>query len=391
MIISSTINDRSASRFDRTAFTLIELLIVLSIFLVLTAIALPLTKKLLQDQKVTKASQSIEAFIEVARNRAIAEGRTTGVRFERLSGIGAERSASIHIRQLVGTPPYGGDASDATARLTASVPLGNIDRAVFDAADNPLVLLSATLKAAGSIELAPIRPGDLLELPGGRMVPINDIGPPGTSVTISFNLRELDQSTATFPGSGRQPIDLTNGDRVKYRIMRSPVPSRSKVFSLPRGIAVDLNYSGFGLTGNQFAPDTAAGSLIREVDILFDANGMVSDVVIDGVRDSPIGLIFFCIGLLDGVASIESGLAEDAFDDSNNFTANIMRLDSLWLVINPFTGQVTSVPFATISSEVKALRGQATPPDFKDPTLAAFDDTFKKSRTFATFSDSVNQ
>ncbi|GAA5504920.1 pilus assembly FimT family protein [Novipirellula caenicola] len=354
----SSLNPRSITR--RAAFTLVELLVVLFILLMLSTIALPTVKKLLADQKAARAARNAAIFIDAARNRAIAENRYVGVRLERLGTGSFGQAASIRMRQLVGIPPYTGDSADAVATLQGTP----ISSAVFQANDCPLLALSSRLlnnesgpgvPDTSDDHLAPIRIGDLLELPGGRSVPITAItddstgGTPPTQVTVTFDLNEPNTSgNDTFPGTVRDPRDAA-GDPVKFRIHRRPVPSSSMTYSLPRGVAFDMNYSGIGIGGNQFSPDTDAGEIAGDVDIVFDPNGSVISVTTNVSVNSttmgyPVGKIYLCLGDSSGVM----GSGENLFQNSGRTVANIRSLESIWIVINPASGQVSVAPFATV-------------------------------------------
>ncbi len=147
----------------RVAFTLIELLIVLTIFLMLSAIALPTVRKLISDQKTSRAASSLASFIDVARNRAIAEGRPVGVRFERQltsTGIDYGTAACLRVRYIVGVPSYSGESADAKVSIAtdAGSPLALL---AFDRTDNQLLTL-------GTMTSGAIKNGDLIELPGGN-------------------------------------------------------------------------------------------------------------------------------------------------------------------------------------------------------------------------------
>ena len=50
----------------RAAYTLVELLIVLSIMVLLAAVALPTVKDLLANQQIAKTARNISAFIDKA-------------------------------------------------------------------------------------------------------------------------------------------------------------------------------------------------------------------------------------------------------------------------------------------------------------------------------------
>jgi len=376
-----------------TAFTLVELLVVLFILLMLATIALPTVKRLLSDQKASRAARNAALFIDAARNRAIAENRYVGVRLERLGTNPYGQAASIRLRQLVGIPPYTGDSTDAVATLQGTP----ITTAVFQANDCPLLALSSRLlnNESGSgvpdtsdDHLAPIRVGDLLELPGGRSTPITaitdnfgftDPAPP-TQVTVTFDLNEPNASgNDTFPGTVRDPR-ITTGDPVKFRIHRRPVPSSSTTLSLPRGVAIDLNYSGIGVAGNQFSPDTAGGFTAGDVDVVFDPNGSVISTttnVSTGAMGFPVGKIYLCLGDSSGVMAAGDNL----FQNSGRTVANIRSLDSIWIVINPASGQVVVAPFATASTAPTAPA---------DPRDASWGPALTQARSLANASATLD-
>lgn len=412
---------RSSSR----GFTLVELLVVLVIFLILVAIALPIAKGLISDQKGTRTAQNVEAFLSSARSRAIAEGRIVGVRFERLATTNYARSTCLRLRQLVGVPAYSGDAADAVATLMyippsplpapllpASPNRQVINTATFSSADCPLLYLSSqilndkispTEYDASNDHLAPIQEGDLLELPGGRSFTIRsiklDLAFPGDPTRSERGIRELvgNEVPVTFDpfefqtvgganSVSRFPVTLVgpvSPRPVKFRIHRSPVLSTNNVLSLPQGMAIDLNYSGIGVVGSDFAPPLAGS--VRAVDILFNANGSVTQVIYDSSNNRiyPTGLIYFCVGEIDGVASLATGALDNPFSQDKLLTTNIMNTDSLWVVINPASGRVTTVPMGTVTP----LSG--TPPT--DPADIAYKTAVEQARFFATLSDTVTE
>ena len=378
-------------------FTLIELLVVLFILMLLAAVALPNVRRALMDQKTTRASRSLVSFIDVARSRAIAEGREIGVRFERLAIDAADDvglGTSIRVRQLTGVPPYSGESADAKMVLSnalgASPPgVFPIDTATFVGDDHQLLLVSAAMIRAGTPELAPIRANvDRIELPGGKVVRINSIffdplDTTDTRVKIRFDLRDVSNAIARHPlgarpgmrerdDNGNPTNYLNEGKRVKYKIHRSPNPSSSITLSLPRGVVLDLNYSGIGPRGNQFI---ATAGNTSPVEIVFGPDGRVSRVGLpNGTTSEPSGQVFLCVGDIDGINPA------NLLENTGRNRGNLFREKSVWLVINQYSGRVFSSPIAPVSD---AVLSSGLP---QNDILA---NALQQSRTFATLADTV--
>lgn len=366
-------------------FTLVELLVVMFLLLLLASVALPTVRQVLLDQKNARAARSLVSFIDIARSRAIAEGREVGVLFERLSEDASDRvgtSACIRVRQLTGVPPYSGESGDAKATLTrASTTIGGfnwasvpgVNQAEFDAADNQLLAISAAL--APSV-MAPVRPGfDRLELPGGKIVTIRQISQAGNKVFLRFDLREPSEQSATllYPRGARRPF--SPGQQVKYRIHRTPVRSSTAPLTFPRGVAIDLNYSGVGLTGADFS-NYAAPSQTTNIAIIFGPDGRVSRYVDPaGDQHKPVSQLFFCLGDLAGVRP------DDLFATDGRDRANIVRNKSSWIVINNQTGRTFAAPFGPVSD---ATTMSAASVDAK------LRQALRESRYLASLSDRVD-
>lgn len=401
-LITSCGKSRSTSPARATkleGFSLIELLVVLFILMLLAAVALPNVRRVLLDQKASRASRSLLSFIDVARSRAIAEGREIGVRFERLTDDDFGRSVSLRCRQLTGVPPYCGESSDATMILSNAlgdlVPGGffrGVDTATFVGDDHQLLLVSAQMIAEGTPDLAPIRANrDRIELPGGKVVRISSIFFPDlrdrSSVKIRFDLREISNATPRYPQGNRPGMAEVDGDnvptrylleaqRVKYKIHRSPNPSSSIVLSFPRGIVIDLNYSGLGQRENDFISTTGDVPL----DIVFGPDGSVSSVrLANDIAVDPTGQLFLCLGDTNGVRP-DNLLANDGRDRGNLF-----REKSLWVVINQYTGRAFSSPIASISTPIPMLTGAETPAQLNALLAQALQET----RLLASLSDNA--
>ncbi len=363
----------------RDGFTLVEVLVVLVLLSILTAIALPVAKQLLLDQKNSRTARSIIGYIGIAHGRAIAEQRQVGVLVERLSTDSTNEygsSASIRLRHLTGVPPYSGDSADVRANLlnlvadTGTGAIPGIDTASFDINDNQLLLVSYSIlhdSDTSNDHTAPIRPGrDRLELPGGRIVTIQ---PSSTSplvhfvprsnlltdpVQLRFDLREEETSSTSFQNPQSSRRELTPVQQVRFKIHRAPSVSSTAPLTFPRGVAIDLNYSGVGLTGHQFDRDTSA-TTNQSIAIVFGPDGrvtMVNDAL--GNAGTPTGQLFLCLGDSDGVRP------DNLFVTERRSTANILNLKSSWIVINHATGRATSAPFTAVSPATIAMPATTT-------------------------------
>lgn len=380
---------RSNRTEQRAGFTLIELLIVISIFLILTAVALPTVRELIAGRKITGSARSLIAFADVARSRAITDGRPVGILLKRdpvFAGF-----ASTTVEQLIGVPPYSGDASNAVMSLT--VPTGStIVTATFDEGDSQLLALAASMIGEPN---APIRTGDLLELPGGRRVPIVlplVSRPIGSSdpLSITFDTREITSGSgiqsATFPAGNALalatiPPPPTNpplmgvGRIVHYKILRTPSPSRSVAMNLPRDAVIDLTYSGIGRAGNDFASGVAV-----DVAIIFGSDGQIIAVTQpDGSLAPPRGQVFLCVGNSDGVKDVASG--ESLFSQERKAVANLLNLDSVWIVFSQSTGRV----FASANASVTSIPSAAVT-NVNDASLPP---AISEARLFASLSDTL--
>lgn len=380
----SRLQERSFAERKTTlaGFTLVEILVVMSIMVALAAVALPATKELLSKQKVTRAASGLQAFIDSARNRAIAGNRSVGVVIERFNPTtDYGRASSIRLRLMIGVPPYSGDADNAVAHLRASTsnnPSSII--AEFDPADSQLLALSVMMNADGDPN-PPIRVGDQIELPGGRRASIIEMDRGANAngldrVFVRFNLREVDSlNSALFPEASNY---LSEDRFVKFKIHRRPVASSTSVFSLPRGVVLDLNYSGVGVYGNQFAPSIALNDPAPDIGIVFGGDGKVINVfhLDQEFETPPTGQIFLCLGESDRLHP------ENLFAIDDDAPANLLSLDSTWLVINSNTGRSVVSPFASVRS---IPTGVVT-----DPVDASLRQALLEARYFANLGDTVD-
>lgn len=412
-------------------FTLVEMLVVLFIFMLLAAVALPTVRNLIADQKVASATRNLAAYIDIARNTAIANSRPMGVLFQRVGGLSdvVGRAAVIRLKQISGVPAYVGESSNSVAYLANDPnwppvghelrpntgdpdPIVGLDTAVFDANDSQLLYLSATM-IASSQPNPPIRRGDLIEFPGGRVAPIEAIiANPSTTpitVTVHFDLNEnfgyssaSPLSTQRFPSSSRRARvnypatftglgQLVGTETVKYKVHRRPVVTSAAPMNLPRGVVIDMNYSGIGDSGNQFAPVVDATNVsgpafnASNIALLFGPDGKVINISNAlGNSGPPTGLIFFCVGDADGVRPF------DLLSTDSRATANLLNLDSTWLVINPSTGRVAASPNSAGAGSPPSMVSDPYAVTTGPPSVPVLEPFISSARSLALLSDTLD-
>ena len=99
----------TSSMFSRVArgFTLVELLIVITIMLVMVGVAIPTIRLLVKGDKVREAAREVNLFIESARAEAIINGH---------AGVWLERDKDLNkvtrIFKVKRPAKYGGDFKD---------------------------------------------------------------------------------------------------------------------------------------------------------------------------------------------------------------------------------------------------------------------------------------
>ena len=392
----------------RRAYTLVEILVVLFVLMLLAAIALPTVKDLLSNQKTSRAARNLVAFIDKARSRAIAEQRPFGVLIERGAGNvdALSLSQSIRVRQIAGVPPYSGDASNAYALLSNHPdPTSDIAFADFTVRDNSLLDLSRRFYSGeerlGTLDQVPIRNGDHLELPGGRLVPVTIL--PDLVGTPQEPLVRLTFSLANLYPEGRRSFPTSPQPKVKYRIHRHPVVSAVTPFSMPRGVVIDLNFSGVGLKQNNFCPiifsDPDVPPLGGDVEIIFGPDGGIERVTQgptwtkvgtqfewqwEASQTPPLGTVFLCVGDADGLWSDTEGL----LSRDNKTLSNLLNLESIWVTVNAYTGRATSSPMHPLDVVPNGI-AKPSPPAKGSGDYSTLQTALQQSRRFATLTDSV--
>lgn len=376
---------RAFASSRRVGLTLVELLIVIGILSLLAAVSLPNIRDIIRDQKFSRTAGVVQSYIAGAQAKAIGAGRPFGVVIERAGNDSAiRRSHSVRLSYAYTPPPYAGDLAGARAIVTNN---GNL---AFNPAD-AWMLKAAAVQFLNGINDPVMGPGDSV---GIGLVPryfliqsLNSLAASGESIgtTPPSNATEWPLIVLTGPAQAEVMQQYPVGTSLPFRIIRQPTPSLTAPLELPEGMAIDLVFSGIGLSGDDFSPlaidnrrfqsdgstpvTNRYGSAsyapagtptfspteladYRSVTIMFDGTGAVSQVIFATPNNEPdvtcrLGNsvpgsnIFLLLGKLDGIYPDAPFFVDD--DSQSNLT----DFESSWIVINRQTGEVAVSPLSS--------------------------------------------
>jgi prepilin-type N-terminal cleavage/methylation domain-containing protein len=221
----------------RSGFTLIELTVVITIILVLTALAVLFLPGIMERQRASSGAAQLQSWLMVARARAVRDQAPRGVRLNVTNG------GLVTAVQYIEAPP---DFSGGTLLSIANV--GNLPTVTFAGID---------LTAGGQVAA-----GDYLEINGGGQ---------------TYQITAVANATTLSLAASPQLDDVINNSftpTTRYRIIRQArVLSGEDSLQLPDSVAVDLSLSRAGNTNT--ALTTVIDPTTNSIDILFDRNGTV--------------------------------------------------------------------------------------------------------------------
>ncbi len=276
------------------AYSLIELLAVLVIVSLLTAIALPTVRNVLVERKTSVAALEVKAFLEAARARAIARGRPVSVILERLSSRSDDGVNSTTANNAPSAPQDNFDVYNSCIRITMAESLRNADFEVSLAIEPETASLSSLIDSDSRRIVdtdGQVEPGRILSFaPGGGstfpdlrlpnyIIPGNEIilytqndkayvfeitSKPVFDMSSNkfyFSIRNEgdDDSTTNLVGVFGTLADVNSAAasqstvrsyvRIsstvdRFSIQPLPTPIVSTVNELPRGSCIDLSLSG---------------------------------------------------------------------------------------------------------------------------------------------------
>lgn len=280
----------------RPGFTLVELIVALSIFLILSTMTIMMVNVSTNSERISSSARQVQSYVLGARDRAIHAGEPRGVRFV----LDPDNSRTINSMVYIGSP-----AKFQTGQVTVGGQnlLPAEDSAYYLVPDSSIAGRWERLYQQGLlVDYAPIWLGTNSEYNTIRRVT------DGSGNFLRWQLHRRVKSV--FDNAGRT---------MDYALQLQPtVLPNQEPRLLPRGIVIDLDNSQIP------AAWSSGGSYINSMDILFSPRGSITG------RLTAAGAIRF---VLADVVDIERDLPPG--DPSKEG-------DELILSISTQTGSVTT-------------------------------------------------
>ena len=315
--------------------TLLELLIVMTIMLMVTAAAIPVVMPALQNRRMREASRLTSSFISGARARAIETGRPFGVMLERFNGL----PMAMQLSYVEVPAPYAGDT--LSSKVTV---FGGAISGLLPSSD---ILWKNVIRYGDQVRLDYKGPLYTLSSVASGTCPLLGAVIPGPPPATSWFL----QNSAGGPAGN---LPTAYGAGVPFQIFRQPVRSSVAPLQLPEGTVIDLMNSG--VAGNVFAtsnmmPWSMTPPVTFNPVVVFSPNGSIAWVTqgASGALARPLGPIFLLVGRRELMADVSrSGTAENMFDSAAK--PENLYLSNFWVTLGYQTGQVTVAENGTTTS-----------------------------------------
>jgi prepilin-type N-terminal cleavage/methylation domain-containing protein len=284
----------------RHGMTLVELLVVVTILVILIAVAVPVMRPQLKDRKLREASRMLNTFISVAKARAIETGRPHGIWISRDVN---NTNASYQVFLAESPVPFAGDGLGITATMSqGGAPAGYAGQADISDMQNL------------------VQAGDYIQFDfkGPRYLI--------SSANVSGATKQIIFAPAALSGEPYPRLISTDPTyaKLQFQVFRQPLRSSTQPLTLPTGTVIDLAYSGIGKTGTEMNGPTV------DAVITFNPSGSI-DRVLNVPYNIP-GTVHLMIGRTDGTPALQTDATK----------TNIVDPTSSWVSIGHLTGTVTT-------------------------------------------------
>ena len=368
--------------YNRAAFTLIELMIVVVIAIILMAVTLPTIKYSIEEGKLREAARQINAFFASAKAHATATGRHGGVwlELERIgdptTALGVYQCSQIYLAEV--PAPYGGDYLNSRAVVRNAIgdtnPLDPTASAwLLDFADSPG--MPPEPLNAPSVASLMADPGGLIKRGDKFGIRFDNKGYLFAAFRSTSDGRcYITNNGIVPPRANGLPSGTNPSAGYSFQIFRQP-QRIGQPLEFPQGVVLDMSYSGVSPSGYQFE------AAKERVLVMFAPTGGVSSVSFvhqqtgNVVEDTESSKLFLLVGRTE---NMETGPAW-----TNVAASNLVDGSNLWVAVNRRTGSVATV------ENVPDIKPQSynPPQPFPPTTLQQRQNFLARSREFAAKSD----
>jgi prepilin-type N-terminal cleavage/methylation domain-containing protein len=328
----------------RRAMTLVELLVVIGILGLLSAVVLPAIGTTTEARRYREAGRSLSTFIARSQSRGINSDDAKGFLIQPLAG---DPSAAIDLYFANAPNAYAGQWPQSRAIVNAStfanqLPVSFVADTDGDGTPDP------DSSTVGRIsDPAFCSTGDLIQF--GGVGPFFEFTPPSAGGPLIRMRGDFNQS----PRNTAWPRTTASG--APFRILPQPRRASSGLLQLQRGSAIDLAWSCLGGRTLGKGGIIAASAQQAPVAIMFDAAGKPADLIHSGgLRTRITEPLFLLIGAIDAAGNdyVAAANTSTGLEADQRVGANWQYADSVWLCIDHNTGLVKQGPVAPAATTV---------------------------------------
>jgi hypothetical protein len=347
-------------QLPKSGYTLAEMLIVVTIMIMLVAIALPSVKRVMEDSGTREASRQLNAYFAMAKSRAVQTGRPCGIFMvcdPPLGGAPTNTPPQWPLRQVTTMflaeipPPYSGGTVGARGRIMPHLSVPN----TF--CFYPLYYNGASYQldtTERDLIWSLIAPGEefaiRFEYKGPWFVCVRDLST-GELVYDSPSRTGMTTAGLTSPIPPGMNNSSTALPGYTYQIVRMPRRIGNPL-EMPPGTCIDLAYSGMGPSNagfyyNNFGLSIPASMAnVQSLAIMFSPDGNIDSMYVasktDMLKFVPPTTVHFLVGKIEKVNNPQGASTTTAagFNMYDPESSNLADPLSLWVSVARTSGLV---------------------------------------------------